>query len=59
MVLINRRAGLAPDNLGGLERKVRDHVLRNRTVEELIESIILILWTAWVGLILHDSGLAL
>ena len=59
MVLVDRRGRLAPDNLRRLEREVGDHVLGDRAVEKLIERIILVLWTAWVGLIVHYSWAAI
>ena len=59
MVLVDRRARLAPDNLCRLEREVGDHILGDRAVEELVKRIILVLWTAWVGLVIHYSWAAI
>lgn len=56
MLLIDGWAGLASDNLRRLVSEVGDHIFSNWTVEELIHGVILVLWTAWVGLVVHLGG---
>lgn len=56
VLLIDGWAGLASNNLSRLVGEVGDHIFSNWTVEELIHGVILILWTAWVGLVVHLGG---
>lgn len=53
VLLIDGWARLASDNLRRLVSEVGDHIFSNWTVEKLIHGVILILWTAWVCLVVH------